>query len=106
MRRLPIVWRSALYCARYLADPAQRRSREGRCRDGAYLRRGLSNVMDEYRPFPSEQPPDEPLDDISEEETDTEPINGVAEDGAVGSRPERPAPNLDHPGGHLHGSVA
>jgi cold shock CspA family protein len=62
--------------------------------------------MDEYRPFPSEQPPDEPLEDMAEEETDTEPVDGVAEDGAVGTRPERPAPNLDHPGGHLHGSVA
>lgn len=88
--------------------------------------------MDEYRPFPSESLPDEPSES---EETDAEderdePVeepagerealdrdepDGVPE--APGStlmgeavagagRQDRPAPNLDHPGGHLHGTVA
>ncbi|HEX2034514.1 MAG TPA: cold shock domain-containing protein [Chloroflexota bacterium] len=58
--------------------------------------------MDEYRPFPVEQPVDTPLD--------RDPEDGALpqdEDAArAGERPERPAPNLDHPGGHLHGTVA
>jgi cold shock CspA family protein len=78
--------------------------------------------MDEYRPFPSEQPPDEPMDDepmddAPETEPEEEPtaavptavlppLDAAGDEGAGGGRGERPAPNLDHPGGHLHGSVA
>jgi cold shock CspA family protein len=92
--------------------------------------------MDEYRPFPSEseQPPDEPADDALDEALDDTPeaepdqdqdqdldqdLEAEAEaprpmaerdDGderdAGAGRQERAAPNLDHPGGHLHGTVA
>jgi cold shock CspA family protein len=71
--------------------------------------------MDEYRPFPSEQPPDEPMDDDTPEAEpeveEAEPTPAVAPldvagDEGAGGRAERPAPNLDHPGGHLHGTVA
>jgi cold shock CspA family protein len=78
--------------------------------------------MDEYRPFPSEQPPDEPvddepMDDAPETEPEEEPeaaaptavlppLDAAGDEGTGGGRGERPAPNLDHPGGHLHGSVA
>jgi cold shock CspA family protein len=59
--------------------------------------------MDEYRPFPSELP----LEDDSTPEV--EPAleeGGLEERPAPGEHPDRPAPNLDHPGGHLHGTVA
>lgn len=90
--------------------------------------------MDEYRPFPSEseQPPDEPADETLDEALDDTPeaesdqdldqdqdLEAEAEaprpmaerddrderDAGAG-RQERAAPNLDHPGGHLHGTVA
>ncbi len=57
--------------------------------------------MDEYRPFPGEP--------IQDEESEAAGEPG-AEAGAVAAstepRPERPAPNTQHPGGHLHGQVA
>ena len=102
-------------------------------RDGAGGRRGQSNVMDEYRPFPSEseQPPDEPADEALDDTPETDPDQDLdpememeaeveaprpmaerdeRDDGddrdAGAGRQERAAPNLDHPGGHLHGTVA
>ncbi len=69
----------------------------------AYRRRGHANVMDEYRPFPSNQPPpDDVIEDVPEPEMALGADEGIGNTG----RPERPAPNLDHPGGHLHGAVA
>jgi cold shock CspA family protein len=80
--------------------------------------------MDEYRPFPSEseQPPDEPVDEEVDETPEVEPDQDLEaeavmpgplaeredhdERDAGGGRQERAAPNLDHPGGHLHGTVA
>lgn len=65
--------------------------------------------MDEYRPFPSEPT----LEDESEHE-DAEtgapqpPLHEMEmeDHDAAGEHPERQAPNLEHPGGHLHGTVA
>jgi cold shock CspA family protein len=70
--------------------------------------------MDEYRPYPAEQP-----EETAEHETTYVPeeagaappadeAEGEAGAGDMSDRthPERQAPDLEHPGGHLHGSVA
>ncbi|MGH2370638.1 MAG: cold-shock protein, partial [Chloroflexota bacterium] len=60
--------------------------------------------MDEYRPFPTDQPADMPLDEEPEEEVVPQDAEVAAAEAPV--HPERAAPDLDHPGGHLHGTVA
>jgi cold shock CspA family protein len=63
--------------------------------------------MDEYRPFPAEDPagaPAEPEERYDEAETSS--LSDVDVEEPAPGQPERPAPNLDHPGGHLHGTVA
>lgn len=69
--------------------------------------------MDEYRPFPAEDPagaPAEPEERYVQDETssitDGDAEEPVPEQPEQPEQPERPAPNLDHPGGHLHGTVA
>src|SRR3954452_707074 len=87
-----------------------------------------SNAMDEYRPYPAE-PPEEidehEVDETPEPPEPTAPAKRVApvavtqsaglaepameeeEDVPAGrQRPPRQEPNLEHPGGHLHGVVA
>ena len=97
--------------------------------------------MDEYRPYPTDQPDDETEENEEQEEGGTQPerpappsyrsesrmsASDEEEDedededdeedepaarsggrrGERGERGERAAPNLDHPGGHLTGTVA
>ena len=90
--------------------------------------------MDEYRPYPTDQPDDEEDDsdeveevdeteDSDQPELDAQPaVRGEREDGGEraerrdrgergdrgerAERAERAEPNLDHPGGHLTGTVA
>ena len=68
--------------------------------------------MDEYRPFPKDQPDDpaaSPVSALPAEELEPQPQPHVAqadeEDGAAEGL-ERHAPDTEHPGGHLHGTVA
>ena len=86
--------------------------------------------MDEYRPYPTDQPDDEDenedsdeleegdeLDEGEQAELEAQPAaRGEREErgerrergdrGDRGERGERAEPNLDHPGGHLTGTVA
>src|SRR5690348_11198086 len=70
--------------------------------------------MDEYRPYPAEQPEETAEHEMAyvPQEAGAEPpaaeAEGEAGAGDVGdrTRPERQAPDLEHPGGHLHGTVA
>jgi cold shock CspA family protein len=63
--------------------------------------------MDEYRPFPAEDPAEAPADhdNADTQEPSTSAQYGAPE-GAVPGLSERAAPNIDHPGGHLRGTVA
>ncbi len=59
--------------------------------------------MSEYRPYPTEDlPPEDPDAEVSGEH---EEVDDLSESGGEG-RPARPAPNTEHPGGHLQGTVA
>ena len=59
--------------------------------------------MSEYRPYPTEDlPPEDPDAEVSGEH---EEVDDHSEAGGEG-RPARPAPNTEHPGGHLQGTVA
>lgn len=61
--------------------------------------------MDEFRPYPNVEPPDESVEDVMDDVL--QPAAAPAEEGlGEAGRPDRPAPNLEHPGGHLHGIVA
>lgn len=70
--------------------------------------------MDEFRPFPAEQPVDPPDEETSDHEPVEEPsvsaeraFDGATSEGPMeGEQPERAAPDTEHPGGHLHGTVA
>ena len=81
--------------------------------------------MDEYRPYPTDQPDDEndeneeldeqdendELDEGEQPELEAQPAargerGERRERGERGDRADRAEPNLDHPGGHLTGTVA
>jgi cold shock CspA family protein len=63
--------------------------------------------MDEYRPYPTEQPLSVTTDETLEDTLDEAPENYLPEEPSSSvAIPVRTGPDTEHPGGHLHGTVA
>ena len=60
-------------------------------------------AMDVYRPFPADEPSDAPAGPPHDGAPEPPPVQ---EEDEVSGPAERAAPNTEHPGGHLHGTVA
>lgn len=62
--------------------------------------------MSEYRPFPTDPLPHDDGDSEAHDHDHGEHDGHADQDGGFQGRPPRPAPNTEHPGGHLGGTVA